>query len=384
MIHTKLLAQLRHALPGALLVVPALAACSLAQTADAGPRLEVVLSDAGCTPSALTAPAGPLTIAVTNKSGKTAELAVLSGERITGEIQNIAPSSSKDLKLRLDGGEYGLACGARSGPMGKLVVTGDKAATVVPKANIDQNALRQVVTEYHGYLKQEAAALATSTQKLRAAIAANNIEAAREAYAEPRVHYGRIEPVAESFASLGIAIDGLPDDLPKGEGGPGWTGFHRIEKALFEDNSLDGMLPVANKLVADITELQKRINAEVVPVSAIAKGPQALIEAVSYDAITGEKERYSQFNLLIFRANIDGAEKIIELLRPQIQNADSALLKSIDGGFADVNRRLDQYKTVTGYQPYGNLTANDRKDLQTAVAQLAKDLSKLPGTLGTE
>ena len=37
------------------------------------------------------------------------------------------------------------------------------------------------------------------------------------------------------------------------DGGPQWTGFHRIEKALWEDGTTDGMAPYADKLLADVT-----------------------------------------------------------------------------------------------------------------------------------
>ena len=42
--------------------------------------------------------------------------------------------------------------------------------------------------------------------------------------------YERIEPVAESFGDLDPEIDARVNDVAKGEP---WTGFHRIEQALW-------------------------------------------------------------------------------------------------------------------------------------------------------
>ena len=48
-------------------------------------------------------------------------------------------------------------------------------------------------------------------------------------------------------------------------------------------------------------------------------GAAALIEEVAATKISGEEDRYSHTDLWDFQANVDGAKKIVDLLRPQIR-----------------------------------------------------------------
>lgn len=93
--------------------------------ANPGTQLAVTLTNNGCEPAALTAPAGNVTFAVTNKGSKTLELYVLNGTKIVAEAENIAPNFTKSVTAKeLKAGDYTLGCGSKDGPKGALKVTG--------------------------------------------------------------------------------------------------------------------------------------------------------------------------------------------------------------------------------------------------------------------
>lgn len=56
-----------------------------------------------------------------------------------------------------------------------------------------------------------------------------------------RQHYERIEPIAELFADLDASMDAREDDYEQGAKDPNFTGYHRLEKALWADNSTQDM-----------------------------------------------------------------------------------------------------------------------------------------------
>ena len=60
---------------------------------------------------------------------------------------------------------------------------------------------------------------------------------AKELFAPARYHYETIEPVAESFGDLDPAIDARIDDV---DDPARWTGFHRLEKMLWVDDTTKG------------------------------------------------------------------------------------------------------------------------------------------------
>jgi iron uptake system component EfeO len=65
----------------------------------------------------------------------------------------------------------------------------------------------------------------------------------------------------------------------------------------------------------------------------VVGGAAGLIEEVAASKISGEEDRYSHTDLWDFQANIDGAQKIVDLLRPQLQKENSALLAKVDANF---------------------------------------------------
>lgn len=113
-------------------------------------------------------------------------------------------------------------------------------------------------------------------------------------------------------------------------------------------------------------------------------GAAALIEEVGKTKITGEEDRCSHTDLYDFQANVDGAQKIVDLLRPLTMRADAKLLQAIDRNFAAVDKILAKYKVGAGFVSYDKVTAEDRTALQGPVTTLAEDLSKLRGTLGLD
>ena len=243
--------------------------------------------------------------------------------------------------------------------------------------------LVQPVADYKVYVSKGVNRLVEDTVKFTAAVKAGDLKQAQELYAPTRFHYEMIEPIAELFSDLDGSIDSRADDHEKKEADNGFTGFHRIEYGLFEKRSTDGLAPVADKLNADVADLQKRIAGLTVPPEKMVGGAAALIEEVGSTKITGEEDRYSHTDLWDFKANVDGARKIVELLRPFTVKADKDLSNKVDANFETVEKILAKYKTANGgYESYDKLTPEDRTALQGPVTTLAEDLSKLRGTLG--
>ena len=193
--------------------------------------VKVVINDDGC-PAKLSTKAGPTTFKVSNKgSGDVSEFEVLSGKRIIGEVENIAPGLNGEFSLTLKPGNYTTACpGGSKHAKGKLVVTG----TAATKLNSQQTS---AVDQYRAYLVDQTAQLVTATKAFTDAVDSGDVEAAKQLYPAARVPYERIEPVAETFGDLDPEIDAREGDVPDKE----WGGFHKIEQALWVDGSTSGL-----------------------------------------------------------------------------------------------------------------------------------------------
>ena len=356
------------------------AASGAAATANADGSFNIAVNDHACDPMELTVPSGQVVFNIKNNSTRKLEWEILKGVMVVDERENIAPSLSDKMPVTLLPGEYEMTCGLLNNPRGKLVVTDSGFKEAAGEANMEK--LAQPLADYKVYVQNEAAQLVTKTTAFVEAVKAGRTEDAKAMFADVRTHYERIEPIAELFNELDPAIDARADDFKDKEQDPGFGGFHRIEHALWTLNTTKGMEPIADKLLADVQKLKQEIDILTFPPSKVVGGAAVLIEEVANSKISGEEDRYSRTDLSDFQANIEGAQKIIELFRPMIAEKDQALLDKTDANFKQVTDILAKYRTEKGFQPYDKLTDADRKNLQAPINALAEDLAKLRGILG--
>lgn len=238
------------------------------------------------------------------------------------------------------------------------------------------------ISDYKIYVSEQTDILVKNTQTFVDAVKAGDVEKAKALYAPTRVNYEAIEPIAELFSDLDVSIDSRADDYEKGEADPAFPGLHRIEYGLWEKNSTEGLAPVADKLLADVKELRTRIDGLTFPPEVVVGGAAALMEEVAATKISGEEDRYSHTDLWDFRGNFDGAEKIVELVRPLV--TDKEFMAKVDANFATIDTTLEKYREGEGYVSYDKLTEADRVTMAAAVNVLAEDLSTLRAKLGLD
>ncbi len=239
------------------------------------------------------------------------------------------------------------------------------------------------VSDYKIYVTEKVDQLAVETARFTDAIKKGDLATAKKLYAPTRVHYEAIEPIAELFSDLDASIDSRVDDHEAGVKAEDFTGFHRLEYSLYSENTTKGLDALADGLLKDVKDLQNRIAELTFPPEKVVGGAAALLEEVAATKVSGEEDRYSHTDLYDFQGNIDGAKKIVDLFRPQIEGQDKAFAAKVDKNFATVDKILAKYRTQDGgFQTYDKVKENDRKALIGPVNTLAEDLSTLRGKLG--
>ena len=344
--------------------------------APAGP-ITVQAADTACQVSTGEAPAGTITFNITNGGSKVTEFYLYgTGDRILGEVENIGPGLSRQLIVEVpDGGTYTTAC--KPGMIGDgirapFTVTGAAARS------IDTNAkLAEATAGYKRYTTSQIEALVPKTQEFVDAVKAGDVEKAKALYPVARTYWERIEPVAESFGDIDPKIDGRDD----GEPGVEFTGFHRLEKDLWQDGLKPDSSQMADRLMADIKDLQARVGTvELTPVQ-LANGAKELLDEVATGKITGEEDRYSHTDLWDFKANVEGSQGAVAALRPVIDEKDPTLGPLLDERFAAVDQLLDGYRAGDGFKSYTELTQDDIKKMTDAVDALSEPVSQVAGVV---
>ncbi len=355
----------------------------IAATPDASQPVAITITGKGCEPNTVTVLEGKTTFKIKNASARVLEWEILDGVMVVEERENIVPGFVMTLTATLKAGQYQMTCGLLSNPKGTITVTA--GGTTTAKAEPGASDLAGPLAEYKAYVTKEVGDLVSQTKNFTDAVKAGKLQEAQSLYASTRQHYERIEPVAELFSDLDKSIDARADDFEKKENDPAFGGFHRIEKALYAEKTTTGMEPVADRLMHDVQELQSRIAGLDIPPNKMVGGAAALIEEVAATKISGEEERYSGMDLWDFQANVDGAQKIFDLLHPLITAKNPKLDARIQANFNRVDGLLALYRNKERQMSnYDKLSPRDRNALKGAITALAEDLSQLRGTLGLD
>ena len=346
-------------------------------TADAasGP-IAVKATDTTCDVATSTLDAGTHVFTVTNSGAKVTEFYVYAaGDRVMGEVENITPGLSRQLRVELPAGTYQTAC--KPGMIGQgiraaLTVSGSAAALT------DDAALSQATASYTRYVTSQTEALVQKTGEFVAAVKAGDVAKSKALYPVARTYYERIEPVAEVFGDLDAKIDGREDgatpELP-------FSGFHKLEKDLWVGGDISKDGPVADQLLTDVRAVVAKAKAEKLSPLQLANGAKELLDEVANGKITGEEDRYSHTDLWDFAANVDGSQAAVAALRPALEQRDAALVKQIDAGFASVDAELGKYRVGDGWKLHNQLTQPELKNLSDVINALAEPVSKIAGVI---
>jgi iron uptake system component EfeO len=343
----------------------------------------VTIHPHSCEPNALTVPAGRASFRIVNRSDRAVEWEILDGVLVIEERENIAPGLSQVINANLLPGDYTITCGLLSNPRGTLHVTPTAASDAAAKARPSMVAFVGPLSEFRVYLSSQGTALIKAVTALDQAIEAGDLSQAQALYLPARTAYQRLAPAAQRLAELDNAINARADYFEKREQDADFSGFHRLEFALFQQRNLDGLAPVAQRLLADVTTLKQQLLAQTLPpdqlVSIVVRNLNTLGDV---RAVSGEEERYSHIDLNGFAGNLDAARKVVELLRPLLTKSAAELLPTIDTALNAFDTELNGFRVNDGYASYDSVSAQQRKQIADKAKALADALDGIDPALG--
>jgi iron uptake system component EfeO len=358
-----------------VLATAGVAGCSDAKEGDAaaaGGPIVVKATDTACEVANTDLDAGAATFKITNSGAKVTEFYVYAdGDRVMGEVENIAPGLSRELRIELPAGTYETACKpgmSGKGIRGALKVSGSAAPLAADAA------LAGATDNYQRYVKSQTSALLEKTEEFVAAVKAGDVARAKALYPVARTYWERIEPVAEIFGDLDPKIDGREEVI---EEGMEFTGFHRIEKDLWQSGDISKDGPIADRLLVDVKEIVAKANAEKLSPLQLANGAKELLDEVASGKITGEEDRYSHTDLWDFAANVEGSKAAIAALRPALEQRSPELVKQLDTEFGNVETLLGKHRDGDGWKLHTALSKAELKELSDGINALAEPISRV-------
>lgn len=256
--------------------------------------------------------------------------------------------------------------------------------------------VEQAVTDYKAYVVEQVEEMIPAVKTFTDAVRAGDVDAAKAAYAESRINWERIEPIAGLVEATDGAVDARVDDF-ESEDDPEFTGWHRLEYEIWVTGELgDEAAELADQLDENLTKMQADLTDLEMPPAAVAVGSAELIEEVAEGKITGEEDRYSKTDLWDFAANVEGAEAVIDALEPALTEHDAELLADIRTDFQELWDALEPLRDGEGWVLYcveddeypsdecteTTVTKDKIDELAGLLAATSEDLALVPGTLG--
>ncbi|MFT4015205.1 MAG: iron uptake system protein EfeO [Paracoccus sp. (in: a-proteobacteria)] len=346
-----------------------------ADTPDADQQITVTATE--CQPNTVTVAGGRRSFQIQNASDRPIEWEIVDGVMVVAERENIAPGFSARLEAQLQPGRYDMTCGLLSNPRGTLTVTpSDEASAAASEVTLKR--FLGPLSEYRVYLVMQGNAAVKSAQALEAAIASGDLEAARAAWAKARLPYRRIEPMAYRLSDLENAIDPSAAYLARREEDPGFTGYHRLEYGLFRQGSTQGLAPVAEKLVADLQALAKRLKEMPLDPALLLDLPGPAATRLAEAQVPQGENAYAGNDPQDFQASVEGIGKLTGLLGQLAASVDPALHDRIQ----TAQKRAEEAVAAMQGRPYDQVPAQQRQGFAQDLAALAADLGKLRPVIG--
>lgn len=358
-------------------------------------EISVTSTDTACNLSTTEAKAGKVTFKVKNEGSKVTEFYVLGsdGLRIISEVENIGPNLERSLTVELPEGSYKTACKpgmVGDGIQGDFKVTKNENAQ--PVAEDVKQARETAVTQYTSYVKDQVESLKTKTDEFVQLYKDGKTEEAKAKYASARLHYERIEPVAEQFdkGELDKKLDAREADLSEGKITE-WTGWHKLEKDLWppkaQDNdgkeytalSPEDRKKEADQLAKDTQTLYDYVHSDKfeITINDISNGSKELLDEIVDTKLSGEEEVWSHTDLSDFQGNIDGAKVAYENVRPILDKNDPELSKKLETNFATVQGLLNKHKTGQEFKTFDKLSESEKRELADAIRALAEPVADM-------
>ncbi|WP_295046678.1 iron uptake system protein EfeO [uncultured Paracoccus sp.] len=345
--------------------------------------MTVSVGDRTCDPARITVAGGKRSFEILNASDRPIEWEILDGVMVVAERENIAPGYRQTLTVQLAPGDYAITCGLLSNPRGTLHVTAsDEAAAAASQVTL--RTFLGPLSEYRVYLVMQANAAVKTAQALRTAIAAGDLTAAQAAWRAARIPYRHVEPLAARLSDLENAIDPNAAYLAGRESDPGFSGYHRLEYGLFRQNSTEGLLPVADRLVADLEDLSARLKTVKLDPALLTALPGAMAGQLATAHVPAGENLYARNDLEELQASLEGIGKLSGLLRPVAAGVDPGLDRDIGAAQAQVDHDLAALRQGDGWPPYDQVPDDRRQHLAGSLTALQATLDRLQPVIGID
>ncbi|GHK01169.1 iron transporter [Streptomyces sp. Y2F8-2] len=296
---------------------------------------------------------------------------------VYGEMEGLAPGTTRTLTLRLGKGSYAFTCvpddaDAVTGPTVRIT-SGRSGPAAAP---VTEHDLIPLAIDYQKWVAGGLDEVVRLTGRLNDAIDRGDLEEARAAWLPAHLEYERLGAAYDAFGDADKQINGTDAGLAGGVHDPSFTGFHRIEYGLWHGRTVTGLRAPAGALVKAVTALRDGwAQARMDPAQLGLRAHEILENTVQFE-LTGRTDYGSGSNLATARANLDGTRAVLSRLRPLLTTRYPDL-PGLERELDRAQHTLDGFHHGESWTPLDRLDRSQREQVDAVLDDLVERLASV-------
>jgi iron uptake system EfeUOB component EfeO/EfeM len=347
----------------------------------------VTINNVSCGKGWLPPRSGQREIPVTNAGSSVVDVTLVGSDKllIYGEIEAMAPGTTRTLTAVIPPGRFRLGCTySENATVYSSIVTVSGAAVhnAHPFEQVTYSQIAPLVTKYRAQVSAGLGILATDTDRLRALADTGQLGQAKQAWLVAHLDYARLGAAYDTFGNFNDEIDGRPNGLPQGVADPSWSGFLRLEFALWQNQPAATVASVAGQLDTYVHQLVIAFSEETTPLNDLSLRTHEILENTLQFELTGETDQGSHTGLATAEANVEGTEMILGVIAPLLRKGEPALLGELRSELSRLTALLTTYRLPNEtWTPVQSLTQTQREQLDGSIGNYLETVSRVPDLL---
>jgi iron uptake system EfeUOB component EfeO/EfeM len=347
----------------------------------------ITVNDVSCAEGWLPPHSGQREIPVTNAGSSVVDVTLLGSNNLLvyGEIEAMAPGTTRTLTAVIPPGRFRLGCTySENATLYSPIVTVSGAAVhdAHPYQQVTYSQIAPLVTKYRAGVSAGLAVLAADTDRLRGLADSGQLDQAKQAWLVAHLDYARLGAAYDTFGNFNDEIDGRPNGQPQGVGDPSWTGFLRLEYALWQNQPAATVASVADQLDMYVHQLALAFAEQTTPLNDLSLRTHEILENTLQFELTGETDQGSHTGLATAEANVQGTEMILGVIAPLLEKGEPALLANLRSELHQLAALLNTYQLPDGmWIPVQSLTQTQREQLDGAIGNYLETVAPVPDLL---
>jgi iron uptake system EfeUOB component EfeO/EfeM len=247
---------------------------------------------------------------------------------------------------------------------------------------LDPARFERPVAEYRDYSAGQAEQMKRAVGRLRAALAAADVAAAKRAWLDAYDHYLRLGAAYGALGKLDEEIDGNPGRLPGGTHSPEFTGLHRIEIGLWTGEAPARLIAPAAYLAAKVERLQTTVRTIRIDPLTYATRAHEILEDAQRDMLSGVDAPWSGAGLRATFDSLAATEFVVGTLQPLLDGRDSTV-EPVETEEARFRKTLEGVRKEHGGQwpTLEAMTPAQHARVDGGLGSLLERLSAVPAAL---